>query len=209
MVFLLRVNAFFNTFRKIRGKDNRISLGYILVRNLHVDIRGSHNTIIIKDHSVLRDCFIHIRGDNNRIVISDSCQCNQLTCSVEDNGNTIQVGEETHFAGSIELAALEGTTIAIGKNCMCSGLIHFRTSDSHSILNLKGERINQAKSIHIGNHVWIGRAVTCLKGSKISDDSIVGASSLVCGQFEETNVVIAGIPAEIVKTGVTWSDKRL
>ncbi len=36
----------------------------------------------------------------------------------------------------------------------------------------------------------------------IADNCIVGAGSLVTKKFEEPNVVIAGHPAKVIKTGI-------
>ena len=73
------------------------------------------------------------------------------------------------------------------------------------ILLTKNKVLNIGKIIKIGNHVWIGRRVDLLKGTKINDNSIVGFGSVVTGNIDESNVVIAGFPAKVIKTGVNWS----
>ena len=45
------------------------------------------------------------------------------------------------------------------------------------------------------------------KNVKIADNSIVGWGSIVTKEFNEPNVIIAGIPAKIVKRGINW-DRR-
>ena len=67
--------------------------------------------------------------------------------------------------------------------------------------------INFAKSIEIGKHVWIGKDSKIGKNVKIADNSIVGWGSIVTKEFNEPNVIIAGIPAKIVKRGINW-DRR-
>ncbi|MBR4891899.1 MAG: hypothetical protein IKZ34_01820 [Alphaproteobacteria bacterium] len=46
--------------------------------------------------------------------------------------------------------------------------------------------------------------VTILKGTKIPDNCIVGARSLVNKKFDEPNVILVGIPAVIKKRGIQW-----
>ena len=46
------------------------------------------------------------------------------------------------------------------------------------------------------------------KGVLISSNSIVGNGAIVTNQFTEMNVVLAGVPARIVKRGVNWNAKR-
>lgn len=67
-----------------------------------------------------------------------------------------------------------------------------------------GERINQGKDIYMGNHVWLVRKVSILKGSRIEDGCIVGNSSIVAGECTEVNFVFAGIPAVYKKRGDLW-----
>lgn len=45
------------------------------------------------------------------------------------------------------------------------------------------------------------------KNTKIPDDSIVGWGSIVTKVFHEPNIILAGIPAKIVKRGINW-DRR-
>ena len=56
----------------------------------------------------------------------------------------------------------------------------------HPIYSLSSKkRLNNAKSIDIGNHVWVGSDVIVLKGSKIFDGSVIGVRSLVKGKVEK------------------------
>lgn len=78
---------------------------------------------------------------------------------------------------------------------------------SYKCPNLKGEPINFAQSIEIGKHVWVGKDVKIGKNTKIPDNSIVGWGSIVTKVFNEPNIILAGIPAKIVKRGINW-DRR-
>lgn len=51
----------------------------------------------------------------------------------------------------------------------------------------------------IGNNVDIGFGVTIIGDIEIADDIIIGANALVNRSFLEKGVVIAGVPAKIVK----------
>jgi acetyltransferase-like isoleucine patch superfamily enzyme len=48
-----------------------------------------------------------------------------------------------------------------------------------------------------------------LKGSFIKDNSIIATGSVVTKAFEESNVIIAGSPAKIVKENVSWVRERI
>jgi len=54
------------------------------------------------------------------------------------------------------------------------------------------------KKIVIGNNVWIGANVTILGGTVLQDGCVVGAGSVVRGQFKKNELII-GNPAKVVK----------
>lgn len=195
--------------RKVKGSGNRIKAPCALLRKVRIHISGSNNTVIIGDFSILRGASIYISGDNNTVTIGPWCHLNGTELCIEDSGNTICVGERTRFLGKTHLAAIEGTKIEIGNDCLFSGDVHFRTGDSHSVLDKSGRRINPSEDISIGDHVWVGTRVTCLKGAKVASRSILAACALVTGKFEEPHCTLAGVPAKVVKRDVDWSILRV
>ncbi len=54
------------------------------------------------------------------------------------------------------------------------------------------------RAVEIGENVFIGCNCIILKGSKIGNNCVIGAGSVVSGQFED-NCVIAGNPAKVIK----------
>lgn len=195
--------------RRIRGKDNRIEAPCALMRRVKIHCSGSGNRIIIGDFSVLKDVSIYISGDNNTVIIGSWCHLNGTEICMEDSGNTVKVGEKTRFLGKTHLAAIEGTTISIGSSCLFSSDVHFRTGDSHSILDKEGRRINESRDITLGDHVWVGTRVMCLKGAEVASRSVLAACALVTGRFSQPGCILAGVPAKVVKTDIDWSILRV
>lgn len=132
-----------------------------------------------------------------------------VTFVTEDDNNEISIDEHTSIMGKTELAAIESTSIKIGKDCLFSQMIYFRTGDSHSIIDMDGNRINQSKNIIVGDHVWLGQQVVLLKGAEIPANSIVGYRSIVTKKLMSENTAYAGSPAKEVKNNVTWDSKRI
>lgn len=185
-------------------------IGLSLLKKCRIVNRGMNNRIIIGDYSRLTGCSINISGSNNTIYIGNRCVCNQANFCIEDDNNSIQLGEHTALCGTIHLAAIEGTKIEIGKDCLFSSKIDIRTGDSHSLIQ-KGtrNRLNRSSSVKIGDHVWIGTGVTILKGTSIAENCMVGAASLLCKQYSNPNCVIAGVPAKEVKRNIDWKEERI
>lgn len=210
MASLIHTYNYFFGHNRIRiHKDNNINIGSVLIKKTKITVKGVNNTVIIKDLARITNCNIRIVGNNNKIFIDEKAFLRHSELWIEDNENEISIGRNTTMHADTHLSAIEGTSIKIGENCMFSSGILIRTGDSHSIVNSNGERINKSQNIEIGDHVWFGINVLCLKGTHIANNSIVGAGSLLTKGFNEENVAIAGNPAKIIKNNVNWDRQRL
>ena len=191
-----------------RGNQFLCDQGVIL-RGIDIYIRGSNNRITIKQNSTLRNCTVKVYGNNNRIEINDNCLITNGIFWIEDDFNSILIGNHVTVNGETEFATMEGTCIRIGDDCMFSSDISLRTGDSHSVLDLYGKRINLSADITLQKHIWIGARSTILKGAYIESNSIIGTGAIVTKRFSNSNVAIAGNPAEIIKCNVNWDRKRI
>ena len=199
-----------NVFRmKIRGKHNQIISPKARLKKVRIRISGHNNKIIVGDGAKLSGVSVFIHGSNNTIIIGDRCTLLKTELHIEDCNNLIEIGCQTRIWGKTHLAAIEGTSIRIGKDCLFSSDVHFQTGDAHSVLNIDGCRVNESKDITIGNHVWIGTRVMCLKGAYVADHCIIGAGAIVTNRFEEPNCSLTGVPAKVKGKGVDWLLERI
>ena len=194
---------------KLHTKGSKVSIGVSIIKGLKIISYGRDNEIIIGDFVRIKNSTIIFHGNNNRIIIKDFSSLNQIELYTEDSNNEILIGSHTSLCGKAHFAAIEGTKIHIGDNCLFSSDLHFRTGDSHSILNMQGERINKSQDIIIEDHVWVGTKVTCLKGVHVSRDSVVAVTTTICKDYDAPNVIIGGVPGRIIKTDINWSCERI
>ena len=82
--------------------------------------------------------------------------------------------------------------------------IELRNNDGHSIFQNE-KLINPSSNIHISNNVWICQNVKILKGTYVGSNSVVALNALVSSGTYENNVILAGIPAKIIKRNITWN----
>lgn len=209
-MFIYRLHSRCETIiRKSHNKDN-VVVNYGGGR-LKKDIIGRNNRIDIMHKAFLDSTEIHIWGHNNRIVIQESVRIGK-GCSFYMEGNNISIiiGRGTTFTESCHFNAQENNvSIIVGEDCMFSNQIIVRTSDSHPIYSLRTkERINPAKSITIGNHVWIAPNTVVMKGANIGDGSIIGSRTIVSKGIP-ANCLAVGMPAKVVKEDIMWSREDL
>ena len=195
-----------NTKRK--GKGNKI-YNHGLLKHCKIRIIGKRNKIIIGDFTRLINTKITILGDDNVVDLSSFVYMQDGDIYIEDSKGKIQIGEHTTFSGRTHLACIEARTISIGERCLFSSNVTLRTGDSHSILDMQGNRTNASQDIRISNRVWIGNSVIILKGVNIAEDSIVATGSLVTKTFKQPNVILGGVPAKIIKENIKWLVDRI
>lgn len=186
-----------------------IHCGGAFLNHVKIDFSGKGSSLYIGPRSVLNHCHITVTGNNAHVSITGgSTVLNGVQILVRDDGGKILIGSSFTMEGGI-IEAMEGKEIIIGDDCMFSGGIDIITGDYHVITKLgTDERVNDARSISIGNHVWLSGGVSVLKGSSISDNCVVGKGAIVSGSLSESNAVYAGIPAKKIKDGIDWRRDR-
>jgi acetyltransferase-like isoleucine patch superfamily enzyme len=144
-------------------------------------------------------------GKNSTIKIKGIKVLNSILRIYCGDDADILIGSNQLMNGSINISAHEKSKITIGENCLWANTMIW-SSDMHKIIDLESnERINHAQDITVGNHVWFGEGALILKGSLIHDNCIIGAHSVITkSTFCNPNSIIAGNPARIVKTNVSW-----
>lgn len=176
-------------------------------------IDGNDNALLVEGNVTLRHVKIFIKGNHNRIHIAKDCSMTFTNMHIEQENNRVLVHEGTTMHGreykAVQFELDEGTTIEIGEDCMISNDVIFRTTDSHSIVDEAGHRLNPGKNIHIGKHCWIGMRTVLMKGVELPDHVVVGAGTLCTKSFTQSGVVIAGQPARVVKKNITWDRKYI
>ena len=160
------------------------------------------NRVFLEEGARLKKLCIRITGTNNELIIRDGAFAVGDFQLMGDN-NRIEIGAHSRVTGG-QLLAGDRTSITLGERCMFAKDIDIRTTDSHPIFDKDGKRINPAKSIKIGDRVWLASGVAVLKGALIENDVVIGFRSVVTSHLPANSVAV-GTPAKVVKTGITWS----
>ncbi len=118
--------------------------------------------------------------------------------------SSVVVGAKTTSNGT--RIVCDQSKVEIGEDCMFSDGILIQSADQHGIVDLEtGEIVNNhMRTTRIGDHVWLGRACTLMAEISIGQGSIIGTGAIVTRDIP-LNSIAVGIPAKVVKTGMTWS----
>lgn len=166
---------------------------------------GKNSILVIEDGVNIRDSEIIFDGNNAVVYLSRNKHTYRLAIHAHSN-TCIYIGRDNYFNGRATLITSERQNIIIGDDGLFSFGIYVRTADPHLLYSCDTkERINESKSVLMGDHVWIGQGALILKGSSIGSGSVIGGGAVVSGKAIPSNTVAAGNPAKVIKKGIFFS----
>ena len=216
--FILKHERILSKIYRLLGRNkihavsnNELKINNAFLKQCCISISGHRNTLEIeKGLTRLTNCSITVFGSNCHIRIGSMSNLNHCNLYIEDDGGSIIIGNHVTTTGQTDIAVIEGTRVNIGNDCLFATDISIRTGDSHSIIDASTNcRINPSQDVNIGNHVWIGHGVKILKGVSVLDNSIIATGAICTNKQFPENCILGGIPAKIIKTGITWKAQRI
>ena len=146
----------------IDEKNNKI-IGNINLDNSKVKFTGSNNILYINDEITLVNSSIEFRGDNSLVYLCKTAE--KITVDIKlYNNSTIYFGKNIWINKGVKIVISEQTNLFFGNNCMIAPECCIRSADPHIIYDINTKkRINQSKSIFIGDNVWIAQRVMILR----------------------------------------------
>lgn len=184
----------------LTGKGNAIRVGKLREGRGKVDLRIFGDGCVIdiaEDVSVGQDLTVVLGMDHpHHGAITDAA---------------FVLGAHTRIESGKACVLTSHARIEVGEKCLLSVGVTLYNTDAHPVYRLGSDvPVNRARTLHVGDHVWLGAHVTVLKNTVIPDDCIVGWGSVVAGRFGQSHCALGGIPAKVIAEGVTWdiSDPR-
>jgi acetyltransferase-like isoleucine patch superfamily enzyme len=114
--------------------------------------------------------------------------------NIKFNKKDISILNSFAVSGGCYFGIANGSTLEIGDGTIWAWNINIQTVN-HDFIH-RDQYI--LKSVKIGKNCWIGGNVTILPGVELGDNITIGANSVVSKSFP-SNVVIAGVPAKIIR----------
>jgi maltose O-acetyltransferase len=113
-----------------------------------------------------------------------------------DYGYNLKVGK--NFYANHGCTILDCNSVKIGDGCLLGPHVCITAATHPLPVGPRKNGDELAFPITIGNNVWISANATICPGVTIGDNVVVGAGAVVTKSFP-SNVVIAGVPAKIIR----------
>lgn len=113
-----------------------------------------------------------------------------------DYGYNITAGN--NFYANHGLVILDAAPVTFGDDVMLAPGVLISTA-THPLDPIKRKKgIEMAYPITLGNNVWVGMGAKILDGVTIGDNAVIAAGAVV-NKDVPANVVVAGVPARIIR----------
>lgn len=108
------------------------------------------------------------------------------------------IGQDTWVGARTEFASTRTARIVVGDRCDISQDALFVCGSHEMGDSSRRAGRGTAHDIVVGDGTWVGARATFLGGSGVGSGSVVAAGAVVRDKFPD-NVVVAGVPARVVK----------
>lgn len=105
---------------------------------------------------------------------------------------------EDNFYANFDLIILDALPVIIGINCMIGPRVSIFTAAHPIDAALRITGLEYGRPVAIGDNVWIGGGAIINPGVTIGSNVIVASGAVVVKDVPD-NVLVAGVPAKIVK----------
>ncbi len=121
----------------------------------------------------------------------------------------LDIGDFGSFQIRYFFATISNAKVIVGKDALFARGVTVRSGDGHPLYDLlSGKRLPEKKYVILHDHVWVGQETIILGDTEIETGCMIGAKSLVKGDFPN-NVMIAGQMARIIRKNIAWSKEPL
>lgn len=193
------------TFKLRKHNKNKMGFSAVALKGVKLSLSPSSDLVVKKGRFTLNAKWDKCDPFPSMLVMADDAHlCVEGSFDIYSGAKIyINKGASLVLGGgyinhNLNISCFE--RITIGQGVAISENVTIRDSDDHTIASSQHP---VTKPIVIGDHVWIGMNVTILKGVTIGRGAIIAAGAVVTKDVPE-NALVGGVPARVIKTGVSW-----
>lgn len=141
-----------------------------------------------EDTTALRELQNLFRSTGEGFVLTPPFYC--------DHGDKISFGN--HFYANTDLTILDENYVTFGNNVYIAPHVSIYTAGHPIDAKIRNTDLEYAKSVTIGNDVWIGGNVVINPGITIGNNVVIGSGSVVTKDIP-SGVIAAGNPCRVIR----------
>lgn len=165
--------------------DQQLADERLRTRNLIIDLNNTR-----EDHVEERKRILHelIPDSDDSLWLQPPFYC--------DYGSNMKVGEKVFF--NFNCIVLDVMAVTIGNRTKFGPNVQIYTATHPIDYQERASGVEYAKTISIGDDVWVGGSVVVCPGVSIGDRTIIGAGSVVTKDIP-ADVFAAGNPCKVIR----------
>ncbi|MBP2328965.1 acetyltransferase-like isoleucine patch superfamily enzyme [Kibdelosporangium banguiense] len=196
---------------KLRQYEDKLGNEIVFAGESHdsvtdIRFRGSGNKLIVASDAKIVDLRVDFIGDHGTVEIGSTVgnSVGLRFAMRVGHHSRIRIGRDVSSEGVVLVSAVEGTEVSIGEDTMLFAGIEVRSDDTYPVYEVATEkRLNDSRSITIGEHVWIAEGATIMGGVTIGNGAVISTRSIVDTDIPN-NCIAMGAPAQVVNRDIAW-----
>lgn len=186
-------------------EQNRVE-GNPEMTNSVITFNGNNNILYCEGNVKLTSAKFTFQGNNSIVYLSSAIKSNYSFNLLIYNDSTFFIGRDCSLSYPTNINIQENQNVIIGSDVTISSGVNIRTADIYPMYEIDSkQRVNYAKSVFIGDHVWIGHLAYISRGAKIGSGSIIENYSFIPHNAKVfSNSLVVGNPAKIERKDIFY-----
>lgn len=167
-----------------------------ILKNYLRYLRGLNKIIIwkVKYRGILNISFkqnlrkkVNLKVSGNSLVYIGEELSNRDNLNIVVQNGKLKIGKECFFNINCSITCLD--EITIGDRCLFANNVVIVDHDHDFRQGIEKNNFKSSKVV-IGKNVWIGANSVILRGTNIGDNCIIGAGSVIKGEYKKNTVIV-------------------
>lgn len=128
-------------------------------------------------------------SDNGTIRLGKHVRAHRRSKLLAFKNGILEIGSNTALGNGVSINCMDKITIGEGVQFGPDVKIYDHDHDFRVPGGIRAEKFKTAP-VEIGNHCWIGSSVVILRGTRLGENCVVGAGSVLKGKYPANSMIV-------------------